>query len=168
MTGRLAKVAVFQQTSSAMTWLGNWGTSSWSGASAGSARFATARNAKATFTFTGSGVAWVAAKGPTRGSASVYVDGEWVRSVSLYASTSQSRAIVFSQNWTAIGTHTVTVVVAGDGGPPARRRRRLRPADRPLRAAAYRGRPSWRAATDFSSRRRRVSSLLVPVIEVTW
>jgi hypothetical protein len=63
-------------------------------------------------------VAWVAAKGPTRGTASVYVDGTWVRSVNLHAATGQSRAIVFSQNWTAIGTHRITVVVQGTAGHP--------------------------------------------------
>jgi GH25 family lysozyme M1 (1,4-beta-N-acetylmuramidase) len=118
LAGRIAKTAVFQQTSSAVTWSGPWSTSSSSGASGGSTRYATARNAKATFTVTGSGVAWVAAKGPTRGTASVYVDGTWVHSVNLHAATGQSRAIVFSQNWTAIGTHRITVVVQGTAGHP--------------------------------------------------
>ena len=118
VAGTLAKVAVFQQTSSTVSWSGTWRTASWSGASGGTARYATTHNARATFTFTGSGVAWVAAKGPTRGSASVYVDGRWVRSVNLYAASGLSRAIVFSQNWTTIGTHTVTIVVAGTAGHP--------------------------------------------------
>ncbi len=112
------RASLYQQSSTAVTWTGTWHTTGWSGASGGSVRYATSKYASATFTFTGSSVAWVAAKGSTRGSAWVYVDGAYAGSVSLYSTTGQSRAMVFARNWTTVGTHTVKVVVAGSAGHP--------------------------------------------------
>jgi hypothetical protein len=116
LPGDLVRASVYQQSSSAVTWTGVWHTTGWSGASGGSVRYATTGGASATFHFTGSSVAWVAAKGTSRGSAWVYVDGVFAGSVSLRSSTGQSRAIVFARNWTTAGSHTVKVVVAGTAG----------------------------------------------------
>jgi hypothetical protein len=118
LAGGLAKASVSQQTSSAVTWTGTWHTASWSAASGGSVRYATARGASATFRFTGSSVAWVSAKGTNRGKVWVYVDGAFATSVDTYASRGQSRAIVFARNWSTVGTHTLKVVVAGTAGRP--------------------------------------------------
>ena len=118
VVGGLVKASVYQQSSAAVTWTGSWSTASWTGASGGSVRYATAKGASATFSFTGSSVAWVAAKGPTRGSVWVYVDGAYAGSVGLYASSGQSRAIVFARNWTSVGSHTLKIVVAGTAGHP--------------------------------------------------
>ena len=115
-TGAPVRASVYQQTSSAVTWTGTWRTAGWSSASGGTVRYATSRNASATFRFTGSSVAWVAAKGTARGGAWVYVDGKFATSVNLYAKTGQSRTIVFARNWSTVGTHTVKIVVAGTAG----------------------------------------------------
>ena len=114
--GGLVRASVYQQSSSAVTWTGTWHTTGWSSASGGSVRYATSRGASATFSFTGSSVAWVAAKGSTRGSVWVYVDGAYAGSVSLYAATGQSRAMVFARNWSTVGSHTLKIVVAGTAG----------------------------------------------------
>jgi GH25 family lysozyme M1 (1,4-beta-N-acetylmuramidase) len=116
--GALVRASVYQQSSSAVAWTGAWHTTGWSGASGGSVRYATAKGASATFSFTGSSVAWVAAKGSTRGSVWVYVDGAYAGSVSLYARTGQSRAIVFARNWSTVGSHALRIVVAGTAGHP--------------------------------------------------
>ena len=116
LTGSLVKASVYQQSSTAVTWTGSWHTTGWSAASGGSVRYATARGASATFRFTGSSVGWVAARGSNRGSAWIYVDGVYAGSVSLHASTGQSRAIVFARNWAGVGTHTLRIVVAGTAG----------------------------------------------------
>jgi len=118
LAGDLVRASVYQQYSGAVTWTGTWHTNSWSSASGGSVRTATSRGASATFHFTGSSVAWVAAKGTTRGSAWVYVDGLFAKSVNLQATTGQSRAIVFARNWSTVGTHTLKIVVAGTAGHP--------------------------------------------------
>jgi GH25 family lysozyme M1 (1,4-beta-N-acetylmuramidase) len=118
LAGDLVRASVYQQYSGAVTWTGTWHTTGWSAASGGTVRTATSRGASATFHFTGSSVAWVAAKGTTRGAAWVYVDGLFARSVNLQATTGQSRAIVFARNWSTVGTHTLKIVVAGTAGHP--------------------------------------------------
>jgi hypothetical protein len=65
------------------------------------------------YLFYGSGVAWVAARGPSRGAAYVYVDGVYVATVNLWASSNRSRTIMFARNWATAGTHTLRIVVAG-------------------------------------------------------
>ncbi len=57
-------------------------------------------------------------KGAGRGHVHVYVDGVLRAKVDLYRSTAQQRAVVWQQAWTASGTHTVRLVVAGTSGPP--------------------------------------------------
>jgi hypothetical protein len=61
-------------------------------------------------------MAWVAAKGPSRGSATVFVDGVYIRTVSLYAKSGQSRAVVFAINWGTNAAHKVEIVNAGTTG----------------------------------------------------
>jgi hypothetical protein len=116
VAGRTSRAAIFQQTSPSVTWRGTWRTTTTSSASGGSLKYSTARGAVATFSFTGSNMAWVAAKGPTRGSAKVYVDGVYIRTVSLYAKTGQSRAVVFAINWGTNAAHKVEIVNAGTSG----------------------------------------------------
>ena len=118
LAGGLVTATVFQQWSGTVAWTGSWQTTGWSGASGGSVRMASGRGASTTFRFTGSSVAWVAAKGSTRGGAWVYVDGAFAGSVNLHSTTGQSRAIVFARNWLASGAHTLRIVVAGTPGHP--------------------------------------------------
>jgi hypothetical protein len=86
--------------------------------SGGSTRFATARGASASYTFTGSAIAWVAQRGPKRGVASVYLDGHIVGTVDLRAAATQTRRQVFSYAWPTSGAHTLRIVVAGTAGRP--------------------------------------------------
>jgi hypothetical protein len=116
VSGETVRATVQQQSSSAITWSGSWRAVKASSASGGSLRYATAKGASATFRFTGSSVAWVAAKGSTRGGAWIYVDGRFAGSVNLQSSTSKPRAIVFARNWSSVGAHTVKIVVAGTAG----------------------------------------------------
>ena len=69
--------------------------------------------ARATLDFQGRAVAWIAGKGPTRGKANVYVDGNLVSQVDLYAGSSQSRRIVFTHSWPGFGSHTLRIDVLG-------------------------------------------------------
>jgi hypothetical protein len=63
-------------------------------------------------------VAWVAAVGPTRGQARVYVDGVQVRTVDTRSSVSQPRRIVFATGRMALARHTVEIRVVGTSGRP--------------------------------------------------
>jgi len=115
-TGRHAAVGLTQQSSTAIKYGGSWSTVSNTYASGGSTRFTGSAGASASYTFSGSGIGWVAYRGPNRGSARVYVDGTYRATVNLYSSTYASKAIAFAFNWSTVGTHTIKVVCLGTSG----------------------------------------------------
>jgi hypothetical protein len=67
------------------------------------------RHALARFGFRGRSVAWVARKGPRGGDARVYVDGRYIRTVSLYSTTPVARKVVFARRWAGNGYHTISI-----------------------------------------------------------
>ena len=66
-------------------------------------------------TFSGRGVAIIAPVGPTRGRATVYVDGVYRGTVNFRASAGASRRVMFSTAWTTAGTHTIELRVGTTG-----------------------------------------------------
>lgn len=116
--GRNFQARVSDQTSSLLSYTGSWSTGSWSSYFGGSSRYTTSAGASATYTFTGASVAWVAVKGPTRGSAQVYVDGVLRATISLYASTTTAKAQVYAFNWSTSGPHTLRIVNLATSGHP--------------------------------------------------
>jgi len=117
-TGPTIQPVLAQQTSTALKYTGSWTTASSSSHSGGSAKYATIAGASATYSFTGSAISWISAKGPSRGAASVYVDGVYATGVTLYSSTSRPKSIVFSRWWPTSGAHTIMIVVRGTAGHP--------------------------------------------------
>jgi hypothetical protein len=69
--------------------------------------------ARATFTFTGTGISWVSARGPQTGTARVSVDGAFVTDIDTYAPTESPQHTIFSARGLAAGTHTLTMEVTG-------------------------------------------------------
>jgi GH25 family lysozyme M1 (1,4-beta-N-acetylmuramidase) len=116
--GPAVQSSVTQQSSSAVRWTGSWQTVASSAASGGSLRYSTAAGASAAFSFSGSSIAWVAARGPSRGAARVYVDGVYATTLNLQASTGQTRSIVFARNWAKVAIHSIRIVVVGTAGHP--------------------------------------------------
>lgn len=104
--------------SSLATYGPGWKRSSSNGATGKVLHTATKAGSWMTFRFTGRSVAYVAPKSASRGSVKVYVDGAYVKTVSLYRSSAISRIAVFSTSWPSKGTHTVKLVVVGTAGHP--------------------------------------------------
>jgi subtilisin family serine protease len=75
--------------------------------------YATQDGARATLNFDGRAVAWIATMGPSRGRANVYLDGNFIEQVDLYASSTRYRQIVFSHSWPGFGNHTLRIDVLG-------------------------------------------------------
>ena len=116
--GATVSVAALSDRSSAVTYRGTWRTSSSSAYSGGTAHYATAAGAKATFKVTGKGFTWIASKSKSRGSARIYVNGNFVKTVSLYSSSVKHRQLVYSLRWSTSATRTVTIKVVGTSGRP--------------------------------------------------
>lgn len=68
---------------------------------------------RATFTFNGTGVAWIGARGPQTGTARVFLDGAQVADVDTYALTEGPQHTDFSVSGLDRGTHTVTIEATG-------------------------------------------------------
>ncbi|HEU4673333.1 MAG TPA: alginate lyase family protein [Candidatus Limnocylindrales bacterium] len=72
---------------------------------------------RVTFSFTGRSVAWVGPKGPTRGRATVSLDGRQIATVDLYAPDFIARRVLVAIS-TSQGTHRLTIDAAGTAGRP--------------------------------------------------
>jgi hypothetical protein len=112
------KINVSQETSASIAYTGRWTSAGNSAYSGGSLRYATASGASASYTFTGRSVAFVSSRGPTRGSAKVYIDGGLAATVNMNASTLSYRYVAFQKTWTASAKHTIRIVVLGSSGHP--------------------------------------------------
>ncbi len=109
-------VSLTQQSSSAVLYTPNfsaWSTVSVSGALGGSVRRSRTAGATASLTFTGTTVDWVATQGRDRGFAEVFIDGVSRGTIDLYASSTNSRRVVFSASGLAPGEHTIQIKVLG-------------------------------------------------------
>jgi subtilisin family serine protease len=71
--------------------------------------------ATATLRFTGRGIALIAPTNATRGKAYIYLDGTLRATIDLRTSTTLYRRAMYVGNWSASGTHTIMVKVAGTG-----------------------------------------------------
>jgi hypothetical protein len=69
--------------------------------------------ARATFTFTGTGLDWIGARGPQTGIARVYVDGAFAAEIDTYAQTEGPQHTTYSARGLAATTHTFMVEVSG-------------------------------------------------------
>jgi hypothetical protein len=98
----------------AIVYAGSWAHRSVTSAYGGGVNYASARGSAAQFSFAGPNVAWVSSKGPDKGKAAVSVDGVVVKTIDLYASTSQPRKIVFTKaDLDPATSHTITVQALG-------------------------------------------------------
>jgi len=92
----------------------NFSARNWS---AGAATLSTTPGAQATFTFTGTSISWIGARGPQTGIADVFLDGTLVAEVDLYSPTEQIQQAVFTATGLADATHTLMIEVTGRQNP---------------------------------------------------
>jgi hypothetical protein len=103
----------YGDSSPRITYSEGWGIARHSLYTGGAVHYSKTRNATATLRFTGSAVKWLGPTGPTRGKASVSIDGKFVRTIDLYASRFRGVSpALFTQSWSQVGTHTLTIRVA--------------------------------------------------------
>ncbi|HEY6058870.1 MAG TPA: right-handed parallel beta-helix repeat-containing protein [Candidatus Limnocylindrales bacterium] len=105
-----------QETSALLTYGGRWTRAPSTGASGGYVRFASTIGATVDFAFTGSAVAWIAPRGPTRGTARVFLDGVDRGIVRLFRASAQARVVAFSASWPSSGRHVVSIRAIGPSG----------------------------------------------------
>jgi hypothetical protein len=111
-------VTTYAETSTRVRYTGRWFTTHHSAYLGGKARAADQRSARASITFSGTGIAWTGPIGPTRGSAKVYLDGRLIRTVNAYATRFAPGRALFSMTFSSIQSRTLEIVVAGTVGHP--------------------------------------------------
>lgn len=112
--GKAAMKTRAEETAPSIAYAGPWAHGGsdrpWSG---GSAAHSTAAGAQATFSFTGTSVGWIGARGPQTGIARVFLDGALVAEVDTYKNTEEIQAKLFSRTDLAPGNHTLTIEATG-------------------------------------------------------
>jgi hypothetical protein len=103
-----------EQNASAVVYTGGtWYANTSAPCSGGSCVLSMDTNARATVTFTGTGVKWIAYRDQWSGMARVYVDGVLQTTVDTYASPAQGQAVMYTASGLAAGSHSLAIEVAG-------------------------------------------------------
>jgi hypothetical protein len=116
-TSPVVQVRRVDDASSTLRWSGSWSVRSASGFLGGKAHRGQTRDVAVSYTFRGTSIAWVSAKSTDMGQAFVEIDGKYIATVDLKASSSQTRRVVFARQLPD-GEHTIRVRVVGTSGRP--------------------------------------------------
>jgi hypothetical protein len=112
------RLAGWSEASSAIRYAGPWSTAPSPAFWGGRVRASSTAGARATFTTTSTGAAWVAVTGPTRGRATIRVDGRLVATVDLYSPTWTAGRIAWAANWATARARRVEIQVLATSGRP--------------------------------------------------
>jgi hypothetical protein len=111
-----------EQSNTAVRYSGTWYNNNNSSHSGGSAKLTNAAGARATFTFSGTSVSWIAYRDQWSGIAEVYVDGALKGQIDTYSATAQAKAVMYKLSGMPNSTHTIAIQATGrknasSGGP---------------------------------------------------
>jgi hypothetical protein len=109
--GSKFKVNLYQESSASYS--SPWIYLTGSAYSGGHARTTTTAGLSASFTSIGRTFSWVSSRGPTRGTADVYIDGVLVRHITLTLSVNTYRYLAYSVTFAGSALHTVKIVYTG-------------------------------------------------------
>jgi hypothetical protein len=101
-----------EQSDAAVAYSGSWNSESSSSYSGGSQKTSSYTGNSASFSFSGSEIAWIGTKGSYYGKADVYLDGTKVATVDCYGSSAY-KVSLWSASGLGTGAHTVKIVVTG-------------------------------------------------------
>jgi hypothetical protein len=103
-----------EQDDPTVVYSGNWYSNSGSAHSGGLAALTNTRGARATLTFTGTGIAWMGVKDRWSGLANVYLDGK-MEVVDTYGTDAYQQSL-FSARGLSSGPHTLSIEVTHERG----------------------------------------------------
>jgi hypothetical protein len=108
----------YDDSDAAIAYSGAWGTASGAGYTGGAVTWTATAGASATLTFSSRTITWFGPIGPTRGSATVYLDGTAFATISSYEGSYTARRPLFTHDFGSVGTHTIRIVAAGTPDHP--------------------------------------------------
>jgi kumamolisin len=116
-SGGAYKLTLFQENSTKIKYTTGWTRQALAGSNGGDVKFTSTANKTATFSFTGTQVAWVSTLGPTRGSATVKLGTGTPATINTHATAVNTEHVV-SILTGAAGAHNLVVKVLGTSGHP--------------------------------------------------
>ncbi len=102
-----------EQNNPAVNYTGTWFLNTNPVQSGGTAVLSTDFGSRATISFTGTGIGWIAYRDQWSGIANVYIDGTLKGTVDTYAPSDQAKATGYSLTGLIAGAHTLTIEVTG-------------------------------------------------------
>jgi hypothetical protein len=114
--GATIRPRLLQQSHDDVAFTGNTVPTSFASYSGGSQRYLAAEGASARLTTEARSLSFVTTRGPNRGEARIYVDGDLVTTVDLNAAGHTYRYVAYTKTWSSVGTHTIRIVAAGTPG----------------------------------------------------
>jgi hypothetical protein len=102
-----------EQTSSAVQLSGAWSPNNLWAHSGHSARLAMNAGDRATLTFTGTGVTWIAYRDQWSGIARIYIDGILTATIDTYWATGKAQSPMYSVTGLPMGNHVLTIEATG-------------------------------------------------------
>ena len=115
--GITASSGRIEQNDPAVSYTGTWFLNTNPMQSGGTAALATDRGSRATITFTGTGIRWIAYRDAWSGTANVYVDGVMKATVDTYVMVDQPQSTGFDIGGLNSGQHTLAIEVTGTHNP---------------------------------------------------
>lgn len=99
-----------EENDPSVVYTGNWYTNSSSANSGGGSMLTNALDARASVTFTGTGISWIGVADPWSGFARVYLDGV-LNTVDTYGDATAYQKVLFTARGLAPGAHTLSIEV---------------------------------------------------------
>ena len=113
-----ARLKLLEENASAVAYTGTFTRQELSGASGGYVRHSSTTGDTARLSFVATSVAFVSTIGPSRGMATIRLDGDAVQTLDFYRSGLQTKQVVWAARAGA-GTHTLELTVTGAWNPSA-------------------------------------------------
>ena len=116
--GSAATPLAISDRSSLVTYRGTWWRFDSASSTGGWITSSKQAGATARHRFTGRAIAVIAPTNPTRGKATIYIDGVAKATIDLYSASTAYRKVVYSASWASSKTRTIEIRVAGTSGRP--------------------------------------------------
>ncbi len=118
MAAQPNRIRLVDDRSSSISYSGGWTRKTYTYAANKTLTASSLPGSRATMTFTGRGIAVVAPRNAYRGSVDMYLDGKFVKTLTLRSTTSVTRQVVIARAWSTVGTHTIQLRVRSGNSYP--------------------------------------------------
>lgn len=112
----VANVIRIEQDDPSISYSGTWYSNSSEAHSGGKAALTNARGARATLSFTGTGISWIGVKDGWSGLATVSLDGS-MTVIDSYSAIARYQYVLFTAHGLSAGPHTLSIEVTHERGP---------------------------------------------------